>query len=164
MGGVGNARRQATGGKMRSKLLLPVCVCVCECFSCEKDGGNTRYTQQRPTAHNIPAAAATRKNKDKHARVNQPCYLHTSHQTKRTCTRLRTHTHAYAHAHRLFYRDLSNFDGHDVSGTMGKTVKLVDNFDSLYQYVTNEGRTFWFRSNTDAPKYKVPGYGTGGPL
>ncbi|CAM9182596.1 unnamed protein product [Pylaiella littoralis] len=56
---------------------------------------------------------------------------------------------------RLFYRDLSNFDGHDVSGTMGKTVKLVDNFDSLYQYVTNEGRTFWFRSNTDAPKYKV---------
>lgn len=38
---------------------------------------------------------------------------------------------------------------------MGKVVKLVDNFDSLYQYVTNEGRTFWFRSNMDAPKYKV---------
>eukprot|EP00903_Cladosiphon_okamuranus_P005893 g5828.t1 len=56
---------------------------------------------------------------------------------------------------RLFYRDVSNFDGGDVSGTMGKVVKLVDNFDSLYQYVTNEGRTFWFRSNMDAPKYKV---------
>lgn len=55
---------------------------------------------------------------------------------------------------RLFYRDLSSFDGSDV-GTMGKVVKLVDNFDSLYQYVTNEGRTFWFRSNMDAPKYKV---------
>lgn len=38
---------------------------------------------------------------------------------------------------------------------MGKVVKLVDNFDSLYDYVTNEGRTFWFRSNMDAPKYKV---------
>ncbi|CAM9809191.1 unnamed protein product [Ectocarpus sp. 6 AP-2014] len=55
---------------------------------------------------------------------------------------------------RLFYRDLSAFDGHDV-GTMGKVVKLVDNFDSLYEYITNEGRTFWFRSNMDAPKYKV---------
>ncbi|CAN0338003.1 unnamed protein product, partial [Hapterophycus canaliculatus] len=55
---------------------------------------------------------------------------------------------------RLFYRDLSSFDGSDV-GTMGKVVKLVDNFNSLYQYVTNEGRTFWFRSNMDAPKYKV---------
>lgn len=50
---------------------------------------------------------------------------------------------------------MSGFDGHDVEGTMGKVVKLVDNFDSLYQYVTNEGRTFWFRSNMDAPKYKV---------
>ena len=39
--------------------------------------------------------------------------------------------------------------------TMGKVVKLVDNFDSLYSYVTNEGRTFWFRTNLDAPKYKV---------
>ena len=50
---------------------------------------------------------------------------------------------------------MSGFDGNDVSGTMGEVVKLVDNFDSLYQYVTNEGRTFWFRSNMDAPKYKV---------
>ncbi|CAN0576500.1 unnamed protein product, partial [Laminaria digitata] len=57
---------------------------------------------------------------------------------------------------RLFYRDLSSFDGFDVAGTMGKVVKLVDNFDSLYEYVTNEGRTFWFRSNMDAPKNKVP--------
>ena len=38
---------------------------------------------------------------------------------------------------------------------MGKIVKLVDNFDSLYEYVTNEGRTFWFRTNMDAPKNKV---------
>ena len=58
---------------------------------------------------------------------------------------------------RLFYRDLSAFDGRDVAGTMGKVVKLVDNFDSLYEYVTNEGRTFWFRTNMDAPKNKVTG-------
>lgn len=55
---------------------------------------------------------------------------------------------------RLFYRDLGSFDGADVS-TMGDTVKLVDNFDSLYEYVTNDGRAFWFRTNMDAPKYKV---------
>lgn len=55
---------------------------------------------------------------------------------------------------RLFYRGLSSFDGRDVS-TMGKVVKLVDNFDSLYDYVTNEGTSFWFRTNMDSPKYKV---------
>lgn len=55
---------------------------------------------------------------------------------------------------RLFYCDLSGFDGENVS-TMAKMVKLVDNFDSLYSYITNDGRTFWFRTNMDAPKYKV---------
>lgn len=58
---------------------------------------------------------------------------------------------------RLFYRGLSSFDGLDVS-TMGKVVKLVDNFDSLYEYVTNEGTAFWFRTNMDSPKYKVRFY------
>lgn len=57
---------------------------------------------------------------------------------------------------RLFYCDLSGFDGENVS-TMAKMVKLVDNFDSLYSYITNDGRTFWFRTNMDAPKYKASG-------
>ncbi|CAM9414082.1 unnamed protein product, partial [Sphacelaria rigidula] len=55
---------------------------------------------------------------------------------------------------RLFYCDLSGFDGEDVS-SMGNVVKLVDNFDSLYAYITNEGRTFWFRTNMQASKYKA---------
>lgn len=55
---------------------------------------------------------------------------------------------------RLFYRDLTRFDGQDVS-TMGHVVNLVDNFDCLYDYITNDGRTFFFRTNMDAPKYKV---------
>ncbi|CAM9485638.1 unnamed protein product [Discosporangium mesarthrocarpum] len=55
---------------------------------------------------------------------------------------------------RLFYLDLRGFDGGDVS-TLGRVVKLVDNFDSQYQYITNEGRIFWFKSNLDAPRCKV---------
>lgn len=55
---------------------------------------------------------------------------------------------------RLFYCDLSGFDGEDVS-SLGNVVKLVDNFDNLYSYITNEGRTFWFRTNMQASKYKV---------
>jgi hypothetical protein len=34
-------------------------------------------------------------------------------------------------------------------------VKLVDNFDNKYDYITNDGRTFFFLTNRDAPKYKV---------
>mmetsp|Transcript_9800 Transcript_9800/g.12245 ORF Transcript_9800/g.12245 Transcript_9800/m.12245 type:complete len:768 (+) Transcript_9800:67-2370(+) len=55
---------------------------------------------------------------------------------------------------RLFLYDLSNFDGNDVT-TMGEIIKVVDNFDSQYSYITNEGRSFWFHTNKDAPKYKI---------
>ena len=34
-------------------------------------------------------------------------------------------------------------------------VKLIDNFDAEYDYVTNEGTVFTFKSNLKAPKYKV---------
>jgi Prolyl oligopeptidase, N-terminal beta-propeller domain len=55
---------------------------------------------------------------------------------------------------RLFYIDMSAFDGTNCS-TLGPLVKLVDTFENKYSYVTNEGRTFWFRSNLNAPRYKV---------
>ncbi|XP_041811214.1 prolyl endopeptidase-like [Chelmon rostratus] len=53
----------------------------------------------------------------------------------------------------LWYCDLQQLpDG--ISGLL-PWVKLVDNFDAQYSYVTNEGTVFTFRSNLDAPRYCV---------
>ena len=56
---------------------------------------------------------------------------------------------------RLYYFDLRAFDGKDM-GTIGKCVKLVDDLKCKYDYITNEGRTFYFRTNREgAGNYKV---------
>ena len=34
-------------------------------------------------------------------------------------------------------------------------VKVVDNFDAEYEYITNEGSVFTFKTNLEAPKYKL---------
>lgn len=33
--------------------------------------------------------------------------------------------------------------------------KLIDNFDAEYDYITNEGTVFTFKTNRNAPKYKL---------
>ncbi|XP_068567402.1 prolyl endopeptidase-like [Cebidichthys violaceus] len=53
----------------------------------------------------------------------------------------------------LWYCDLQQLpDG--IAGLL-PWVKLVDNFDAQYSYVTNEGSVFTFRSNLDAPRYRL---------
>lgn len=34
-------------------------------------------------------------------------------------------------------------------------VKLVDDFNKKMDYITNSGRTFYFYTNQNAPRYKV---------
>uniref|UniRef100_G3NDZ0 Prolyl endopeptidase n=1 Tax=Gasterosteus aculeatus aculeatus TaxID=481459 RepID=G3NDZ0_GASAC len=53
----------------------------------------------------------------------------------------------------LWYCDLQQLPG-GVAGLL-PWVKLVDNFDAQYSYVTNEGTVFTFRSNLDAPRYAL---------
>lgn len=54
---------------------------------------------------------------------------------------------------RLFYCDLAK----QKDGITGKLpyVKVVDNFDAEYEYITNEGTLFTFKTNLKAPRYKL---------
>uniref|UniRef100_UPI00358F0815 prolyl endopeptidase isoform X2 n=1 Tax=Myxine glutinosa TaxID=7769 RepID=UPI00358F0815 len=54
---------------------------------------------------------------------------------------------------RLWYCDLETLpDG--ISGEL-PWVKLIDNFEAEYEYITNEGTLFTFRTNCDAPRYRL---------
>lgn len=61
-----------------------------------------------------------------------------------------------APVNRLFYCDLEKYkDGlQDASGQL-LYEKVVDNFDAEYEYITNEGTLFTFKTNLNAPLYKL---------
>ncbi|XP_043076386.1 prolyl endopeptidase [Puntigrus tetrazona] len=54
---------------------------------------------------------------------------------------------------RLWYCDL-NAVPQGITGLL-PWVKLIDNFDAEYEYVTNEGSVFTFKTNLDAPQYRL---------
>ncbi|TRY84476.1 hypothetical protein DNTS_035828 [Danionella cerebrum] len=54
---------------------------------------------------------------------------------------------------RLWYCDL-NGAPQGITGLL-PWVKLIDNFDAEYEYVTNEGTVFTFKTNLDAPQYRL---------
>ncbi|XP_059354191.1 prolyl endopeptidase-like [Carassius carassius] len=54
---------------------------------------------------------------------------------------------------RLWYCDLNDVP-QGITGLL-PWVKLIDNFDAEYEYVTNEGTVFTFKTNLDAPQYRL---------
>ncbi|KAL1254120.1 hypothetical protein QQF64_016349 [Cirrhinus molitorella] len=54
---------------------------------------------------------------------------------------------------RLWYCDLNDVPK-GITGLL-PWVKLIDNFDAEYEYVTNEGTVFTFKTNLDAPQYRL---------
>ncbi|XP_048386838.1 prolyl endopeptidase-like isoform X2 [Stegostoma tigrinum] len=54
---------------------------------------------------------------------------------------------------RLWYYDLKDLP-HGIKGIL-PWVKLVDNFDAEYEYVTNEGTIFTFKTNLNSPRYRL---------
>ena len=48
---------------------------------------------------------------------------------------------------RVYYKDLTRANS--------RVLPLMDAFDASYSFITNEGSTFYFRTNNDAPKYRV---------
>ncbi|XP_033640547.1 prolyl endopeptidase-like [Asterias rubens] len=54
---------------------------------------------------------------------------------------------------RLYYCDLESIDN-KITGLL-PWVKLIDNFDAEYEYITNEGTVFSFKTNLKSPKYKL---------
>ncbi|CAG5133432.1 unnamed protein product, partial [Candidula unifasciata] len=54
---------------------------------------------------------------------------------------------------RLYYVDLQGLS-EGITGVL-PYVKVVDNFDAEYQYVTNEGTVFTFKTNLNASHYKL---------
>ncbi|XP_073432198.1 prolyl endopeptidase isoform X2 [Dendrobates tinctorius] len=54
---------------------------------------------------------------------------------------------------RLWYCDLHK-QPNGITGIL-PWVKLIDNFDAEYEYITNEGTVFTFKTNRNAPNYKL---------
>ncbi|XP_034435135.1 prolyl endopeptidase [Hippoglossus hippoglossus] len=54
---------------------------------------------------------------------------------------------------RLWYCDLKTTP-QGITGLL-PWVKLIDNFDAEYEYVTNEGTLFTFKTNLEAPRYRL---------
>jgi len=58
---------------------------------------------------------------------------------------------------KLYYFPLNNlsYDEQESINNSNKLVKLIDHFNHEYSYITNEDKIFYFKTNRDAPKYKI---------
>jgi len=59
-----------------------------------------------------------------------------------------------APVNQLWYYDMRNLPGDGIT-KQPEWVKLVNNFDAEYDFITNVGSVFTFKSNHNAPRYKL---------
>ena len=64
-----------------------------------------------------------------------------------------TTSESTARVNRLFFAKLSELKK-DEKG-LAIVTKLIDNFEAEYDYITNEGTKFYFKTNLNAPRNKV---------
>src|SRR3990172_11559602 len=63
-------------------------------------------------------------------------------------------THGTDERNRIYYQNIAS--GGDV-------VRLLDDFDATYEFLGNDGPLFYFRTNLDAPRYRVIGIDVDSP-
>jgi prolyl oligopeptidase len=51
---------------------------------------------------------------------------------------------------RLYYTEIKG----DITAD-APIIKLIDNFDAEYSYITNDGTLFYFKTNLNAPRYRI---------
>ena len=58
---------------------------------------------------------------------------------------------------RLYYYKLTDQLSYGSTGPIDDSaiVRLIDTFDNKYEYITNDGTTFYFKTNLDAPRYRL---------
>ena len=58
---------------------------------------------------------------------------------------------------RLYYFPLSSALAYPLQGPIpdASIVRLIDTFDNEYSYITNEGGWFYFKTNLEAPRYRI---------
>ena len=54
---------------------------------------------------------------------------------------------------RLYFCDLQELNN-EIKGLL-PFVKVVDNFEAEYDYISNEGSVFTFKTNLNAPRYRL---------
>jgi prolyl oligopeptidase len=81
-------------------------------------------------------------------------WLYSVDVTDDGCTLLLSSMESCDRVNRLYTYDLTVFNGFNVS-SLGPCIKLVDCFLHEFEYITNEGSKFWFKTNMNAPRYKV---------
>jgi prolyl oligopeptidase len=70
---------------------------------------------------------------------------------------------AYAVYHVTHGTDEKNRVHYQKIASGGEVVRLLDDFDATYQFLGNDGSLFYFRTNLEAPRYRVIGIDVDSP-